>query len=372
MFKVFQVAYKNGARAADYDSLVGNWPITGLSDYILARTFSDPEKPLKHWMDQYLSAFGAAAEDVRRFYAYWRNEVWNKRLLPDLGKLDKNYIFARNLMQVLDQYYTPADFDTTDAILKEAAGKTLTDGQREKLGGLILANEHARLVYNAAVTKGQDKYVEARKLLDFRKANSAKMNINWIGTFAGETRFFGDVTGVGKAAALRDYDLPWVDPGLAWRFRMDPENVGETEKWQWLTWEQIADWGLLRVDSNWENPYETDPNLAAKLKNYDGIAWYATRVTIPEEISGNQIFLYFGGVDESCWVYVNGELAGSHVSEGTAEDGPFAIEIGPLLKPGQAFQAITVRVEDKGGRGGIAKRVWLVSKKAGDQAQKAP
>lgn len=377
MFKVFQVAYKHGARVMDYDSLVDRWPITGLSDYVLARAFSDPQKPFEYWVDQYCSAFGPASGDVKRYFAYWRNELWNKRFLPNLDKLagakSHGYAFARNLMRVLDQYYKPEDFDATDAILQEAAAKKLTDPQRQQLDTLILANRHARLTYEAAVAEGEEKFVKAKKLIDFREAHKAEMDMNLLGIFIQEARYFGDVTGVQKTAALREYDFPWLETASIWKFRMDPENVGEKEGWQRLSPDEMRDWYGLRVSASWENPNDKDidPALAAKLKTYDGVAWYATQQRLPGEMKGRKIFLYFGGVDESCWVYVNGELAGSKVSEGTKEVGPFAIEIGPQVDWSKEAQEIVVRVEDKGGRGGIPKRPWIVSKNAGEEVSKS-
>ena len=45
-------------------------------------------------------------------------------------------------------------------------------------------------------------------------------------------------------------------------------------------------------------------------------------------LQGRRVFLHFGAVDESCWVYVNGEFAGQHIFE--KDDDwctPFEIEI---------------------------------------------
>ena len=235
----------------------------------------------------------------------------------------------------------------------------------KRIDQLIMANRHARLTFQAAVAPaGREKNLAAFELLDFRQTHEEKLNLNWIGVFSAETRFYGDVTGVGLAAALREYELPWVETGLAWRFKMDPENVGMKEGWQNLAWEQTEDWGKLRVDANWENAYdsETDPELRARLKKYDGVAWYARRVSVPEEMSGRNILLYFGGMEDSCEVYVNGKPAGSKTFADGEEKGPFTIEIGPQLDGARKLQDIVIRVEDKGGKGGLTQRLWVVSK----------
>ena len=59
-------------------------------------------------MDEYCSAYGAAAPEVKEYYAYFRKNIWENRLLPN-----KNYIvekgrfgnFRRGLMWNLEQYY---------------------------------------------------------------------------------------------------------------------------------------------------------------------------------------------------------------------------------------------------------------------------
>jgi hypothetical protein len=371
MFQAFQVAYRHGARGADYDSLVGHWPVTGLSDYVLARALSDPGQPFQHWVDHYCAAYGAAAGEVARYFAYWRQEVWNKRLQPDLHKIvekGRYYNFARGLTWSLGDYYRLEDFDRTDAILQQAARATLTASERQKLDVLILANQHARLTFNAITGKGQEQFAAARTLLDFRRAQKNRLPLNWIGLFATESRF-GDVTGIGKSYELREYPLPWVDTGVTWRFRMDPENAGLAQKWHELPWEATANWDSLRVDAAWENAYdsETDPKLAARLKNYDGIAWYTTRVPLPKEMAGHRVFVFFGGVDESCWLYVNGHEAGAHVYKNGDPMVPFPLEITPQVDWTQPLQTLTVRVEDKGGLGGLTSRIWVVSKSASDE-----
>ena len=71
----------------------------------------------------------------------------------------------------------------------------------------------------------------------------------------------------------------------------------------------------------------------------------------------------FGAVDESAWVYVNGKPAGEHTfAKSNDWTAPFLIRIDSLISWEKPVQDITVRVEDKGGAGGIWKPVWLVSR----------
>lgn len=131
----------------------------------------------------------------------------------------------------------------------------------------------------------------------------------------------------------------------------------------------MADWHDFRTDRTWENqfaaddPIELPAEMAKVITSYDGIGWYATRVGIPPELKGRRVFLRFGAVDESCWVYVNGKLAGQHLYVKTNDwKTPFEIQIDGAIDWNEERQLVIVRVEDRAGLGGIWRPVWLVSK----------
>lgn len=68
--------------------------------------------------------------------------------------------------------------------------------------------------------------------------------------------------------------------------------------------------------------------------------WYRRIVELPTAMQGKHIRLHFGGVDYKSWIYVNGQLAGTHVGENAA----FVFDITKLLKKGP--NEIVVRVLD--------------------------
>jgi hypothetical protein len=71
-------------------------------------------------------------------------------------------------------------------------------------------------------------------------------------------------------------------------------------------------------------------------------------------------------VDESCWVYVNGKLAGTHLFAKKDDwKTPFLIRIDPFVDWSKPDQLVNVRVEDKAGAGGIWKPVAVVAKQTG-------
>ena len=365
-FDTFQIAYACGAIGADYDRLMCQWTLHGLSDYALARAFSEPDKPFEYWENHYCSAFGPAASDVKAFFRYWRGEVWEKRLRPNLKEITERgkwYNFARGLMwSPLERYYRLEDFDRTDALLSQAGSKARTDFQREQIRNLVLANQHGRRVFQAITAQGEEKFAHALALLEFRQKQQDDFGMA-MGMITSLEAKAGDVTGVVTAENLKQYPLPWKITDLHWRFRLDPEDRGAAEKWQEQPWDAKLKWTLLRTDYPWKAPHEPPPEIAQALRTYEGIGWYATQIEVPEKMRGREVYLYFGAVDNSCWVYVNGRLAGEHLFQ-KADDWstPFEIRIDPFLTAEGGRQEVTVRVRNKGGSGGIWRRVWLVSK----------
>ncbi len=368
MFDAFQLAVKYGAVGADYDAMQGHWSLSGISDYILARAIAQPEVPFETWENEYYSAFGKAGPEVRNYFRYWRMEVYEKRLLPDFNILvekGRYYNFARGVLWNLADYYTMADFDRTDAMLQNAVREKLTDAERKRLDRLILSNRHSRLLFQAVTAAASEKIPAAISLLDFRIQYKDQLNMAWVGLLNNEKS--AGVTELETAVILKDFTPPHIRTPLFWYFRMDEKNAGLREKWETTPFAMVQkNWDQLPTDSCWETPspkFQNIPKpLREKLSRYDGIAWYAQAISIPADWKGRKIYLCFGAVDESCEVFVNGRKAGEHLYQ-KPDDWctAFFIQIDSCVNWNMAEQRIFVRVEDRGGNGGIWKRVWLVS-----------
>ncbi|KKR03644.1 MAG: hypothetical protein UT30_C0023G0002 [Candidatus Uhrbacteria bacterium GW2011_GWF2_39_13] len=367
MFDAFQLAVKHGCVGVDYDSLKHSWTLSGISDYILAKAISDPSKPFEKWEDEYYSAFGASSSDVKKYYQYWRNEVWENRLAPDVNDIDekgKFHNFVRGLMWNLSKYYKETDFDKTDAILKKAAENKLTEIEKKRLDRLILSNEHSRLVFKAITTQGTERFKYSKELFSFRLKHQDNLKLSWLSLIENEEQA-GDITGIYMVAQLGKFSQPWIQTPLFWYFKMDQQNVGLNEEWQKECRDKIQkEWELLPTNSSWSSSpsYYKYPSvvLREKLKKYKGIGWYSQQLEIPVNWKDKYVYLCFGAVDKSCWVYVNGKEVGKHIF--THPDdwrSSFTIRIDENFSKDKK-QMIMIRVES-GGVGGIWKRVWLVS-----------
>ena len=329
------------------------------SYYILAKTLQDPQQPFEYWEKHFLQAYGDAAPEIGQFYQHWRQN-WDKRIVSNLKEIlekGKVFNFARGMAWNLKKYFDEKDFDITDAFLAAAAGKNLSESEKLLVQKLSLANQHARLIFRAICNKKDE---DSIALLAFREKHQLEK-------FPGTEKYWGDVTGVFRAEQFRQFTPPFLSTGLFWHFRLDPENQGLNEVWQQLSQQELKSWDLMPTNNSWEAPHKhykfPSQETRALTKNYDGIGWYATTITIPKDWQDREIFLYFGAVDESCWVYLNGKEAGQHLYQKSDDwTVPFTISLNDHIDWTNAVQQVVVRVEDNGGAGGIWRRVFVVSK----------
>ena len=88
-----------------------------------------------------------------------------------------------------------------------------------------------------------------------------------------------------------------------WAFRLDPQAVGEDEGW-WKPDFAAEDWPAQQTwTSSWVNE---------GLGSYEGFAWYRQVFHLPGRNGEQRLVLWFGGVDETAKVWLNGQLLGEH------------------------------------------------------------
>lgn len=368
MFDSFKNGIKNGIMGTDYDSLHGFWEISGLGNYSVARGNIYPDRDFDYWQDEYCATFGAAKENIKEYYTYWR-KIWNNKIYPERDKIieiGKYGNFRRGLIWKLTDFFSLKDFDATDAILAEASSKNLDENTMKRIARIKLANKHSRLIMEAILTFADKKssleqrLASARKLLKFREKNRDNIDYCWPLLFEIEKEF-GDISGIIWAEKFGTDLDPVGSNSLKWHFKIDEKNEGLSQKWQDTKWEEInKTWTPIVTTRSWENQPQMSGELREKLKHYDGIGWYATRIKIDKDLKGKKLYLLFGAVDESCWIYVNGKKAGERLFKNDDDwKKSFTIRIDQEVDNSKEWQDITVRVEDKAGMGGIWKPVSL-------------
>jgi hypothetical protein len=133
-----------------------------------------------------------------------------------------------------------------------------------------------------------------------------------------------------------------------WKFQLDPGQTGQELNW----------FGTDFADSNWQNikiGQAWEPQIG---KDYDGVGWYRHSFTLPAKPDQVGTDIVFDGVDESAWVWINGQYVGQHDIGPDGWDKRFAMDASEFLKWGAENQ-ITVRVLDRKFAGGIWKPAYL-------------
>lgn len=121
-----------------------------------------------------------------------------------------------------------------------------------------------------------------------------------------------------------------------WKFSIDPKNSGLQQGVIKSTFND-KNWSMLSATSDW----------TSQGQNYHGTAWYRKQFTLDKKDAAKKYFLFFGAVDGSAVIYVNGEKAGEHLlgPNGEGYNVDFMIEITSQAKQGDNLIAIQVTKE---------------------------
>lgn len=121
-----------------------------------------------------------------------------------------------------------------------------------------------------------------------------------------------------------------MDLSGVWKFKTDPENAGEEERW----FDGLRDSRSIAVPGCWNEQF-TD------IRNYLGVSWYETDTYVPESWQGERVFIRVGSANYAARLWINGAPLGCH------EGGhiPFAFEITSFVRWGQDNR-VAIQVEN--------------------------
>lgn len=136
-------------------------------------------------------------------------------------------------------------------------------------------------------------------------------------------------------------------PKEGWRFRLDPGRDGHLQKWYEPGFDD-SDWDLIEIEQVWQEAgYQ-----------HTGVTWYRRTISLPARPEHLAIELSFGGVDESAWVWVNGEYVGQHDIGPEGWNVPFVLDITREIRWGEE-NWFAVRAMNTAHAGGIWKPVQI-------------
>lgn len=142
-------------------------------------------------------------------------------------------------------------------------------------------------------------------------------------------------------------------PQKGWRFQTDPKGEGEHNSWYSEGFNDEA-WQKVSIEKAW-GTFGHD--------HYIGDAWYRRTFTVPEILRQvEHLELYFQGVDESAWVWLNGEYIGKHDIGPVGWDMPFSLDLADHLDFSRPNQ-LSIRVRNTSGAGGIWQPAWVRPKR---------
>lgn len=134
----------------------------------------------------------------------------------------------------------------------------------------------------------------------------------------------------------------------AWRFRLDPDDRGRSERWYETAAQLLEE---IRVPGCWQgqgfggdgNDRLWDFNLEARVfrSTYKGTGWYGRTFRVPAEWTGRRVWLNFGGVHPSAEAWLNGARLG----ENDLPFVPFAFDVTGAVRR-DADSELVVRVHE--------------------------
>lgn len=147
----------------------------------------------------------------------------------------------------------------------------------------------------------------------------------------------------------------------AWRFCIDPDDRGIAGGWAASSFDDHA-WQTLQVPGCWEEqgitmvPPGSQPHPIPGIQwtDYDGIAWYRLRFTIPKAWAKKRLILRLGSVDDEDQTFINGKAVGAigpGVTQPVLRLRRYVVSAG-LVRAG-IVNVLAIRVVDRGGPGGL-------------------
>lgn len=150
----------DGLKGFDVDSIQGNWAAEGINYYLIARTLQRPELSREAIVEEYVSAFGAAAPEVHKYLDYWQKESsrlgyaslagyssgpggGEYRRLQEEKKTGQNYFAAP--YEALPYLYQDKLLKPAFAFLEEAKAAAKTEEEKARVQFLWSGLENTRL-----------------------------------------------------------------------------------------------------------------------------------------------------------------------------------------------------------------------------------
>ena len=134
-----------------------------------------------------------------------------------------------------------------------------------------------------------------------------------------------------------------IDLSKEWRFSPDENNIGISEKWYAVNFDD-SQWDTLDAGKKWED--QGYPDL-------DSYGWYRKTVDIPANWKGKDVWIKFAAVNDAYKLFVNGEYLSSFGEANISFAAmPSFTKLTDKIKYGES-NLIAIKVNDWGNSGGL-------------------
>ena len=367
-YDLYKMCLETGMIGTEYDSDIGQFGGNGINYYVMARTTMRPDLTYGQIFDEYCSAFGKAAPEIKNYWNYWE-KISDSKLTTEADKKavynpvgaepgSWNYFYLIAPLIYMPEVIAEgrAYLDRAEALVKddpEALRRVQFLQKGLKNAGLTCEAQNAfaskdKMVFAAAVNR-LDKF-RAEIEPDF-VANMHHL-FNWENVSWDRTSLNFLMTAPGM-----QFKSPW-------EFSFDPDNSGMRKGYFKADFDD-SKWADIGIDTGWEKQKVGEAWKAEHGSGYDGYAWYRNTFTLDPKDKDGSCTLTFGAVDESCEVYVNGKLVLSrpypYKGDSNSWMTPFTVDVTKAVSWDRP-NSLAVRVHDQTQQGGIWKTVWSKSK----------
>ncbi len=291
---------------------IASWAIYAPHIYLSARLAWDPDQDAEAIMADYYGKFlGPAGPHVKR---YWERVDRAFATTPTHA----GSFFG------LDRIYTPELLSQCENDLKQALAAAQTDAQRERVRMFQRGLQNARYYRTIFDATNKADFAKARQALDeLRQHLQALLDDGYINRYTQRytERFLAPAVDQGYERVTGG-NRPIVQLPDRWRLAYDEAGDGEAKGYAQPGFD----------DDDWREVATYLATLGNQgLEDRFTWLWYRTRVRLPANVKPETLRLWFGEVDGSATVYVNGEVVGQ--SERSRQ--PFEVDISAAVRPGR-------------------------------------
>ena len=368
--------YQHKLAGVDIDHMRNLWAGEGLTYYAACKLSWNPELDIDAIIDDYCTkGFGPAASQVRAYFDAVEELTDTIARHEPAGTHPMGLPGGESAGVGLAVHYTPAVTARFHSLLDEARDAARDD-----------ATVKARIAFLRKAVEYVE--IEHRVNLAGRRADAGGLTPDETrdirGLLAERRTFLESAIGqwhIEPEAVCRGAD--WVEQAVDadeekrdlfadllltheevlalprdWRFKTDPDSVSMTEKWFAADHDE-SDWTTIKIGDFWERQ---------GFKDYDGMAWYRRKLTLPAALEDRTVLFAFGAADENALVYIDGRLAGEYDGGPGGWDKRFVLDLTQHVRPG-VEQTYAIRVIDSVGAGGLWKPIKVLTPMALDHLQ---